>query len=541
MKAFPISLILAGALVFSPVLVQSPAAASAPAATKPAAPARPDPIASAPPEIREFLLKAEAADKIEDKLARCLAFPDLPGHQWPKGLAAAHCESSFGPHIALAQAKAMLERGELAQLDALFAADLERHYSKTGFSEVIHADFDDFDSGYEADRFTKAWLEKAPESPFALAARATHYREMAAKTRGKDVARETPLEAMQGMREYARQSAELYRRALKAEPRLITAYFGLITLGMFTSDDELRVWAAREGKKLDPYCKSLARAEMYALMPRWGGSYQEMLGLREELEPALAERPLLALTTPWPFVDRADYLYSDGKYDEVIAALEPIVKQTTLPEAYTYLASSMMARKDKAANRETRWWVLLYYLEPARFCCGSTSDNLNRGIMLLRTARRPAWALQYAQRVLSADPKSAKGHQLMADILVESKRYAESEVHYLAAMADKDQRKNALYYLVLSMMQAQLLDKARAYSDQYRKEFPDDAWGWWLRARVLGARGYKTQEEAQDIIEALETFMTKAASISDRNIQAARNEAGDELERLTETLQELDP
>ena len=244
----------------------------------------------------------------------------------------------------------MLERGELAQLDALFAADLERHYSKTGFSEVIHADFDDFDSGYEADRFTKAWLEKAPESPFALAARATHYREMAAKTRGKDVARETPLEAMQGMREYARQSAELYRRALKAEPRLITAYFGLITLGMFTSDDELRVWAAREGKKLDPYCKSLARAEMYALMPRWGGSYQEMLGLREELEPALAERPLLALTTPWPFVDRADYLYSDGKYDEVIAALEPIVKQTTLPEARHVLGA-------RSARRVQRRWL----------------------------------------------------------------------------------------------------------------------------------------------------------------------------------------
>ena len=48
------------------------------------------PFAKAPTEIRDFLIKAEAADKIEDPLARCLAFPDLPANKWPASLASAH-------------------------------------------------------------------------------------------------------------------------------------------------------------------------------------------------------------------------------------------------------------------------------------------------------------------------------------------------------------------------------------------------------------------------------------------------------------------
>lgn len=242
-------------------------------------------------EIDEFLSKAEAADKIKDKLQRCLAFPDVPGNRWPKGLAAAHCELEYGPRITRDRVAAMLGQGQLAELDALFAADLDKHFSQAAFSEALHGDFDAFDASDEADRQTQDWLAKAPNSAYALTARAAHLREKAQQSRGEGWASETSEAGMQGMYRNAELAIDHYQRALKIEPRMLPAYVGLIAMGDMSGRDDLVQWAVKEGNKIDPACTRMRGFQMTSLSPRWGGSEQQMQALSAEVAPDLARRP----------------------------------------------------------------------------------------------------------------------------------------------------------------------------------------------------------------------------------------------------------
>lgn len=97
------------------------------------------------PEVLAFLDAAVAARAIADPLARCLAFPDLPGNQWPAGLAKAHCEYLYGERLTGEQIKARIDAGDFAALDARLAADLARHFDAGDFSEAIHRDYADID------------------------------------------------------------------------------------------------------------------------------------------------------------------------------------------------------------------------------------------------------------------------------------------------------------------------------------------------------------------------------------------------------------
>ena len=91
---------------------------------------------------RAYLVKAREAERIEDPLQRCLAFPDLPDNNWLAGHAAAHCRHHFGiRRPSLEDIEGMVQRGEMADIEALFDASLARHYSTEHFSDDIHDTF----------------------------------------------------------------------------------------------------------------------------------------------------------------------------------------------------------------------------------------------------------------------------------------------------------------------------------------------------------------------------------------------------------------
>ncbi|SEJ51485.1 hypothetical protein SAMN04487997_0069 [Frateuria terrea] len=77
------------------------------------------------------------------------------------------------PAVTLDMVRDALDHHRLAALEARFKADLERHFVKQPFSEIIHSDFVAFDASQEAGRLSQRWLDQAPHSAFALTARGT--------------------------------------------------------------------------------------------------------------------------------------------------------------------------------------------------------------------------------------------------------------------------------------------------------------------------------------------------------------------------------
>lgn len=185
-------------------------------------PPLPEPFVHAPAPMRAFLQQARKADAIADPLQRCLALPDMPGNQWAPGLARAYCELLFGEVITRPTAAGHIDGGTVAALDALYRRDLERHFSKDDFSEIIHRDFQQFGGDEETERLTASWLKQAPDSPFAHLFRGAYLADLASTARGGRWAQETPAEDLRRMSELAAQGLELYATAIRLEPRLMT-------------------------------------------------------------------------------------------------------------------------------------------------------------------------------------------------------------------------------------------------------------------------------------------------------------------------------
>ncbi len=478
---------------------------------------QPLPIDSAPKEIRDYLAAAKAADKIADPLARCLAFPDFPGNQWPKGLGEQHCKLNFGPHITREQIQGLLDSNDVAALDQLFAADLAKHFSNDGFPEVIHQDYAPFDATYESGKQSKVWLDKAPNSAFAMVARAEYFREMAWTARGSKWGAETPKENLQRMSEFADKAIALYQSALKIEPKMVQAYSGLLNIGMLDSQSQLMVDAFDRMQKIDPACRSFAMNMMSALTPRWGGSEEKMLAYAQDLSSRQAQRPLLSLYTVAPMLDAADTFQRAERDAERVKTLASAVPLSSNAEVYTDLASAEMD-----APSEDAWKPMLHLIAASRFQDGDTWANSTRGAGKIRYLHDAEWALADLERATKDPTYASHGHYWLGNAYAVLARYDDAEKEYLLSLDGTEGQIQTLYDLTRAMLAAKHFAKARQYNDRHIKEFPDDPWAWYLRPSVLSAGGDVSGDKLAMLITPMEKFMALSAGSEDTRLVPLR-------------------
>jgi tetratricopeptide (TPR) repeat protein len=477
----------------------------------------------APEPWRGFLLKAREADAIADPLQRCLAFPDAPGNQWPANAAKQHCDLNFGPVPTLAEVRALLDAKDLPGLEARFQKLQDLHESDTQFSERIHTAFDRFDSSYESGVLSKRWLELAPDSPYAMVARASYFRRLGWDARGTKWMQETPREQVEQMDAHLSRAVELYRQALKLKPNLMPAHAGLIDIGANGGMDEKALFAAAQAA--DPGCALVAIERMQALEPRWGGSYVEMLALDQQLVPRLSTRPLLSLARAFPYDDLHNVLYAAEKYDEAAKALAPALPLSTHPEIWEDMATVL--RHEKTPDR---WQILADYVAGTRYRPGTAFDARERGKLQLLAANDAESAAKSLAHSAKEEPGNAYTHYLYGAALGRLARYDEAEREYLLAMQDKPDTGNhrdGLLELTELMFRAHDIDKAQKYARQAVAEYPDLARARYAYAITLGL----TRTPSTELRKAWEDFLAKADPTDPKNARP-RAQAQQNLEAL---------
>lgn len=462
-------------------------------------------VGGTPPALQAYLKAAKAADRIVDPLARCLAFPDYPGAHWPAGLAVQQCRQANAPVVTLAQMRALIDGGKAAALDAMLKAHLDRHFSTTDFSEIIHADFKQFDGSYDSGKLTKDWLAKAPNSAYAAMARGAYFEAQAYESRGTAWASQTPPENMVRMREFAAKAQAELKRALAIEPRMMPAYSAQISLARNVSDEATVASAWAAGTQRDRACSELARAGMVALQPRWGGSYPQMLALAKSLSPDIPRRPLLAQVTVMPKFDAASVLYRDKKYDEAEAMLRSAIAESSNPAAFEALARYQANRLQRLPTIEG----LSYLLAASRFrdCDCDPALARQRGDLLLMVMHDPQWAQLSLRRTLARTPDDMEARLSLAMADSQAGDQAAAEAGYLLAMKDAKFRDRALQGLVELFMRWHRFDKARIYNDLVIKAHPADAWAAYQRAQIATATNTGSRADLQAQIAALERFL----------------------------------
>lgn len=422
-----------------------------------------------PAEIRTFLAQAKSADRIADPLARCLAFPDLPGNHWPTGLTQAQCHFQFDPRITPELIRQYLDRGATVELDALFSRDLARHFSETHFSEAIHLDFEAIDASEKSNSLTLRWLKMAPDSAFAQTARARYFRRKALKVRGEDYAANTSVADMQSMSVYSDNAIALYRQALKTEPRMMPAYAGLITMGMFASRPDVVESAFEKSMVVDPGCRSVNDALMITLRPEWGGSDKALQDFSEKLAAQSDKRPLLVLIATKPDQFQIDDLYNAGKFEESMQLGSAASLRSSDPEVIDGYANAA----NEAAPGANRWRVLMYLLEETRFQVPAAwgSFALDQGFD--STLHDQAWAVSFLEGTVAREPRNGYVQCLLATRYEKLNRPAEAEQHFLLGVADADGGAPSVLGLMRLAQQQKQIEKARHYYQMLELAYPN--------------------------------------------------------------------
>lgn len=448
-------------------------------------------FADAPVDAREFMTKAKQAEAIVDPLQRCLSYPDLPANQWQVSLARAECEYSFAHAISLKTIKQYVEADQLAELDALFRTDLERHFVKEGFSEVIHRDFAAIDDSYDSGRLTQRWLEKAPKSPFALTARALFYRHMAGKARGSKWASDTPAENMKRMAEFVLLSVDLYNDAIRIEPRMLDAYVGLMIMARIDSRGELEDFAFTQANAIDPACRSVSWSRMISLKPRWGGSYEQMEQYAEALKAYLPLRPLLADSIGEVAADKANVASRNKNYGEAERALASTVRTVTLSEFHDDYASYLGSLK------ASPWPQILHLVSAERFSELSPHGARQLGRLLTESNLDLEWAIKLLKRAVLVEPESTFGQFWLAQALLRADRKVELLEPLTVLTDDETYRKDALYQLSVVFDQLHRPKDALENLDLLLKEVPEYIEGVARRGQLLMQLGRKAEAHVE--------------------------------------------
>lgn len=489
----------AGALA---LLFATPAAFAA----EPELPAIPDRPAGelfkdVPAPWRDYLLKAREAERIADPLQRCLAYPDIPGNQWPVGHVRAHCLDHGVRGMEIAAAQELLDAGKIDELDAYVRRVEAEHARKVDASEEIHYFFDQF-AVEGADAFTDAWLKARPDSPYALTARANFLSGAARRVRGGAYASETLRENMRQMTAYYDQALPLYRKAVQGAPGLIEAWNGMLSLAYRDSRGDLEMEAFNAANAIDPGCQDLVDIRMTSLQPRWGGSYEDMLAYAESLKPLLATRPILARQVAAPYGDRGDRLIAAKEVGAEARDILDIAVRIGSNEDFL-VDGGKVAWQSEVPGVQDRWKGLGYLMQAARF--GVRDEWTHRMIAwgLLRDA--PEISVRNVEIALKESPDSALLHYIAGAAYYNSKRPAQAEPHYLKAAGDQkdtENRQASLRELVTMWMFDAGLGpkegsaKAKPFLDRLIREFPDDGRARMYRIQSEGALTGRISDEA---------------------------------------------
>jgi tetratricopeptide (TPR) repeat protein len=470
-------------LSFTQTQIQTPAPAVSPGQA-PAA------LAAARPELREFFIKAMAADAMTDPLQRCLAFPDLPGNHWPKGMTDWYCARYFGPAIAPARIAELINRSAWVELNALFRADLERHFLPVNPSEAIHRDVEVFAGiDKDQDRLSKLWVDNDPASPFANAVRAGYLAEAGFDARGTAYLRDTPAENVRQMEAFTSQALKFYEKALKLEPKLTPAHVGLIRLHGLGASDETVESAYERGMHIAPHCRDLTTAKMRTLRPKWGGSFEEMDAYAQLLGPLAEIFPQHRLTMVMPDLERAQTLQVDDKHAESIALLEPLALETP-----SLLVSETLAMAERPQGPAGNAEKLMYFLSAYRFAeeggvWPSGAVSRVRGATMTQL-EMPAWALPSLRSADRRKPHDPHTGYWLGYTYYKLGRDVDAEAPLIDGLAAKDTRPWSLYYLIGITSHFNRHADTVKYATIVTIEEPSDSSAWYAMANAqygLGA------------------------------------------------------
>lgn len=367
---------------------------------------KPSPVFS-DAEMHDFMAKAHRAEAISDPLQRCIAYPDPPGSHWSAAAARAYCTYHMLEFMPYKDAKALVEAGKAAELDAYLGDALKKQLTRKESAGLLdHIYYGYFSStSPETRAMIDAWKRQRPKSAFALAASGQDYMNKAWAARGTRYASDTPRENFKSMGESFKLAREELEKAIAIDPRVLPAYSGLINISRAYGDMAGASEAARRGLAVQAANYSIYGQLLGVAEPRWGGSLDEMSQLIEKAQAHAKDNDLLKLLLPL----RAAYEAKITTCD----CTDPAIYRTVLDQMPSGDLLVLAANAADAASKADM--AVVYQSEVIRFYPKRDMDRSQRMRHLI-TLGENSWARADADAL--STQASADGHVLDAALRV---------------------------------------------------------------------------------------------------------------------------
>jgi tetratricopeptide (TPR) repeat protein len=413
-------------------------------------------------------------------LKQCLAAPDLPDNKWPKNAGKARCWLSLPQSPSLRDVAAMLREPDgTLKLDRLYAEILEAHYKDPAHRDSLFRAYSDFGTP-QGRLLATEWMAKAPGSEFARLAKGEAALGAAWEARGNAFSDKTSDAQFESMTEQLKLAVPSLLTALHDEPRLSPACVDLMNIGDMVGDAGLRAAAAQHCTKVDPFSLNVNSMLLEAADPRWGGSFDAIDRVIEQIRLREKDSPMLASLLAKGIGRRAYMPFNDD------INLVPIVHELdraalTAPDPF-YIDRAGLAY-EQAGNRPK---ALVYYSQALRFAPDEASFLIHRA-QLRATMGDHTHALEDARRAaIQPDDCGCKDDANLALVFRDLFRIDDERAELLKA---EKQPKNRLWALT-TMCQTYIAngfdsEHGLPCTKQLAEEFPDDSEAMYLRALTL--------------------------------------------------------
>lgn len=446
-------------------------------------------VAPEPPEaLAAYFAQVRRAEQITDSEKRCLAYPDLPGNEWPAGAAEWRCLMLRAPVLSLEEMEARLATPDGGPwLEQRLEALLEDTFNDPRERDRLFRVFDLFDGSERAGNIATQWLRQMPQSPFALTAMGKHRAAQGWEARGGAYVSNTSKAQLRRMGQLFAGAAPLLAEALEREPRLGPACLALAKIGR-QSSDTLQAHALAQCLSADPASYDVVWEWMTAAMPKWGGSMRAMNMVGAYILQHGPENPTLysLLAEPPGYEASQMKTYSEGM-DGFVAASRagPGVRMMT-NAGHGYWVEG------------DAWMAAAYWSQALRFWPGAQETRALRG-RALHQAGDYAWALEDLLPAAVAAPEDMDIQFATGNALLSLGRIEESRPYLLRARQQPDYELAALERYCFTYVHAQEsagTRQARDCTAELVERTPGNATYWLWRYHALAAVGDEQWVEA---------------------------------------------
>ncbi len=219
----------------------------------------------------------------------------------------------------IVKCRRLLREENYEELNALLVRleeDTERDIANEERLFLAYTAFDEAVVEYE-DHFSR-WLLETPKNYQPYLARAEFYYDMAWKARGHKWASETKKEQFDEMNRYLGLASKDLEVAMGINDKNMVMYSLLIRMMKTGADKESMLKVLNAAIEKIPATYEVRRVFIYALTPRWGGSFEMMDGFAKHSQESITLNPRLSLLLGAPYREFGDVRSSDHAYSKAI-------------------------------------------------------------------------------------------------------------------------------------------------------------------------------------------------------------------------------